>query len=159
MEEQVPGEPTVLRHRGPTASVDLIALIVAFPAELDERAAIPLRPPVVQPATNRDEPELTSPLPGELDEPGPGELDRVPIPVVHLHDPPPTSQALHRSSIHAVNAGQASLLAADSIADLSTTYSNRTKEAVVLNARLAQLGGDAFEAQLWDDIEVILTAT
>jgi hypothetical protein len=27
----------------------------------------------------------------------------------------------------------------------------------VLNARLAQLGGDAFEAQLRDDIEVILT--
>src|SRR5665647_764918 len=60
--------------------------------ELDARA--PVTPPVgaIHPALDGDEPEAPGLVRLELDEGGPHEVDRLEVPEVRLHDPPPTRQ-------------------------------------------------------------------
>jgi hypothetical protein len=92
----------VIGEGGPAASADLVAFVLAFPAELDDGAAVAFGGPAVQPATDGDEAELAGPVLGELDEAGFDEVDGVAVPPVHLHDPPSSGQGHRWSSTPAV---------------------------------------------------------
>jgi hypothetical protein len=95
VDEQVPLDRGVVDEGGPAAPADLVAFVVAFPAELDTGVAVVLDGAAVHPASDGDEAELAGPVLGELDEAGFDEVDGVAVPQVHLHDPPPAGQGRH----------------------------------------------------------------
>jgi hypothetical protein len=68
VEEQVALDRVVVDENGPAASADLVALVDAFPGELDTGPAVPFGRAAVQPTADGDETELAGPVPAELDE-------------------------------------------------------------------------------------------
>src|SRR6266545_6054671 len=87
-------QPVLLKHRPATAAGG-IALVVAFPGELDTRAPIALAAVAVHPPLDGNEPEMPGPVGAELHVAGPEEVDSLSIPEVHLHNPPHTGHTHH----------------------------------------------------------------
>jgi hypothetical protein len=98
VDKQVSPERYVINHGGPSAPADLVTVVHAVPAELDAGAAVAFGTAAIHPATDSDEAELTSPIPGELDKARFEEVDRIAVPHVHLHDPPSAGQRHWSSS-------------------------------------------------------------
>src|SRR6266498_4504243 len=90
MEVDVSTQRPVLVQRRPATAAGGIALVVAFPGELDTRAPIALAAVAVHPPLDGDEPEVAGPVGAELDMARPDEVDSLSIPEVHLHNPPHT---------------------------------------------------------------------
>jgi hypothetical protein len=97
VEVDVPSQRTVLVQRCPATAAGGVAVVVAFPGELDARAPVTLAVVAIHPPLHGDEPELAAPVGAELDEAGSQEVNGLRIPEVHLHDPPGTGHA-HRGS-------------------------------------------------------------
>jgi hypothetical protein len=68
--ENVPLDRRVLDTDGHAPPADLVALVVAVPAEFDDRAAVAFAGPAVHPATDGDEAELAGPSTANSMKPG-----------------------------------------------------------------------------------------
>jgi hypothetical protein len=98
MDEQVSLERCVIHQSCPATPADVVAVVVAVPAELHGGAVAAFGGSAVHPAADSDEAELAGPVAGEVDEPRFDEVYRVAVPQVHLHDSPSTGQTPHRTS-------------------------------------------------------------
>jgi len=93
VEVDVALERAVEVERCPAAAARVVALVGALPRELDPRLAVTIRVAAVEVPRHHDETQAAEAVLAELDEAGLDQVDGLLIPVVHLCDTPPASDA------------------------------------------------------------------
>jgi hypothetical protein len=93
VEVEVTAQRAVGFQRRPAATAGRIALVEALPRELDSRASFARSLSPVHSGLDGDEAEAAQGVRLELDESGGDEVNGVPVPEVHVHDPPPPYDA------------------------------------------------------------------
>ena len=78
---------------GLSAAAHVVALVGALPRELDPRLAVAIRVAAVEVPGHHDETQAAEAVLTELDEAGLDQVNGLLVPVVHLRDTPPASDA------------------------------------------------------------------